>query len=293
MVTRICPLYLVSRGLLFLRECKPRDCAHEQKTNEATMFGLFKTKASSAEAAPTGAGARGAEEVPLNTRWDDSLPREVQVDADWSELLERAHTTAEAEHILDMDAFNQQLLAPAECAAIVDKAERVGFGRTNYPKAYRGNLRLIVTDIALAEALWARLAPHAPATQVDEHGTTWRAIGLNECFRLAKYFPGDEFAQHCDAPFERSAQERSMYTVNVYLNGGFEGGSTRFFADSCGGRAEIFAVRPEAGKACVFRQPPEQAYQHDGERLRSGVKYLLRTDVMYRVDRPSETSGEE
>ena len=39
---------------------------------------------------------------------------------------------------------------------------------------------------------------------------------------------------------------------------------------------------PRAGRACVFRQPPDASYMHDGEELSGGVKYLLRTDVMYR-----------
>ena len=49
-----------------------------------------------------------------------------------------------------------------------------------------------------------------------------------------------------------------------------------------GERDVDLAVAPEAGLAAVFRQPPEELLYHDGEELRRGVKYLLRTDVMYR-----------
>ena len=238
------------------------------------MFGFLRGKGKAA----------AAEEVPpLNKRWDPELPREVEVTADWRHLLADGPEAACVERVLDLDAFTQQVLAPAECEALVAEAERVGFGRTGYPKAYRGNLRLIATDAALAAALWGRIAPHIPATQTDEAGAQWDACGLNECFRLAKYFPGDEFGAHCDAAFKRDG-ERSMYTVNIYLNGGFSGGATRFY-DGNGGRgsrAPIHSVQPTPGLACMFRQPPEQAYLHDGERLHTHVKYLLRTDVMYR-----------
>ena len=58
----------------------------------------------------------------------------------------------------------------------------------------------------------------------------WEAIGCNECFRLSKYFPGDRFAPHVDTYFRRtrassdssemagSSEERSQFTVNIYLN---------------------------------------------------------------------------
>merc|ERR1719389_1337633 len=72
----------------------------------------------------------------------------------------------------------------------------------------------------------------------------------------------------------------SMLTVNIYMNGGFEGGSTRFYFE--GDKKASFAVTPSPGLCLLFRQPPGEAYYHDGEMLGSGVKYLFRSDVMYR-----------
>ena len=191
--------------------------------------------------------------------------------------------------VLDWQVYEMQLLSGAECAALIAAAEAVGFGRTTYPKAYRGNQRLVATDAALAAALWRRLAAHVPAQHTDASGAVWEAVGCNEVLRFARYSPGDEFGAHVDAAFVRSDAERSMYTVNIYLNGGFEGGATRFYDgyDDGGDRNHpgepVHALTPRQGAACVFRQPPERRFVHDGERLRSGVKYLLRTDVMYRL----------
>jgi hypothetical protein len=118
----------------------------------------------------------------------------------------------------------------------------------------------------------------------------WEASGLNDCWRLAKYYPGDQFAVHCDAAFERTAgSEMSMLTANIYLNEDFDGGRTRFFLNDDPqfewrddfGEAD-FSVLPKVGRCLLFRQPPGQSYWHEGEVLGSGRKYLLRSDVMYR-----------
>jgi hypothetical protein len=83
----------------------------------------------------------------------------------------------------------------------------------------RGNYRLITTDVPLAESLWTRMRAQLPA-HVEEGGYTWDAVGLNECFRLAKYTDGDVFGSHVDTCFQRNVNEKSMYTVNIYLNNG-------------------------------------------------------------------------
>jgi hypothetical protein len=112
--------------------------------------------------------------------------------------------------------------------------------------------------------------------------------------------------KHCDAPFIQDAETRSMLTVNIYMNdcvvpnsnnssesessdcseelssilGTFTGGRTRFYADH-DERTIIASVVPAAGKCVVFRQLPYARLLHDGEAVKSGVKYLFRTDVIY------------
>merc|ERR1712070_256039 len=56
----------------------------------------------------------------------------------------------------------------------------------------------------------------------------WHATGLNETLRFCKYKPGDFFRKHCDACFTKSEDEMSFFTCMFYLNGGFQGGATRF-----------------------------------------------------------------
>jgi len=176
------------------------------------------------------------------------------------------------------DAGVVSILSEGECCRLISAAELIGFGRTSYPQHYRGNLRLMAKDIRMAQLLWERLQPHVPETVQCEEGHDWKAVGLNEMWRLSKYFAGTRFQRHCDTNFERSQNQRSMYTVNIYLNDKFQGGKTRFYTLSDTIDAEIV---PRTGAALFFRQPPVEAYCHDGEEVHAGVKYLLRSDVMF------------
>lgn len=209
------------------------------------------------------------------------LAHEIEVTSDWGNVLEEDYVCKQPKQIKDLEVWlAANLLSENECCSLLKKAEEHGFGATDYPKSYRGNLRLITTDNSLTEAMWHRLQPLVPPT-LSLDGHLWDACGLNECWRLAKYYPGDRFGTHCDACFDRSADEMSMLTVNIYMNGGFDGGSTRFY-DGRDDPTPAFSVKPRTGLCLLFRQPPGKNYYHDGEELRSDVKYLFRSDVMYR-----------
>jgi hypothetical protein len=170
-------------------------------------------------------------------------------------------------------------MTPRECAKILILAEDQGFGSTQYPKSYRGNERLTAIDYSLADAMWARIETFVPKRLVLD-GSEWESVGLNETWRFSKYSPGDEFKIHLDGKFLRNQNEQSMFTVNAYMNADFEGGLTRFY------NAErdrvVGSVKPAIGLCLIFRQPPGARLSHDGEIVTSGIKYLARSDVMYR-----------
>ena len=80
-----------------------------------------------------------------------------------------------------------------------------------------------------------------------------------------------------------------MLTFMIYLNGGFTGGATHFLGKSentdekylgnsqLNGQTITAKVVPEAGMALVF----QHHMYHEGETLRDGTKYIMRSDLMY------------
>jgi hypothetical protein len=172
----------------------------------------------------------------------------------------------------------RDFLTADECAGWIARSESTGYDEAMITtaagqviaKGVRNNDRVIRDDPALAAAWWER----AQAFMPPAFGR-WRALGFNERFRFYRYRPGQKFAQHRDGSYERNAVENSWLTFMVYLNDGFGGGCTKFDLASL---PDPLVVQPVAGTALVFMHDRV----HTGEEVLSGVKYVLRTDVMYR-----------
>ena len=165
-----------------------------------------------------------------------------------------------------------------ECADLLRVAEAIGFkaapittgaGFVMAPDI-RNNTRVMVDDVRLAASLFERLSPSL-APRLGRY----QLVGLNERFRFYRYGPGEFFAWHRDGAFYRDDREQSLVTLMIYLNDGFEGGSTDF--DLPEGPVSIV---PERGMVLLFHHP----LRHQGAPVRRGEKLVLRTDVMYRRD---------
>eukprot|EP01102_Stenamoeba_stenopodia_P003267 TRINITY_DN1320_c0_g1_i12.p2 TRINITY_DN1320_c0_g1~~TRINITY_DN1320_c0_g1_i12.p2 ORF type:complete len:253 (-),score=43.01 TRINITY_DN1320_c0_g1_i12:1594-2352(-) len=104
----------------------------------------------------------------------------------------------------------------------------------------------------------------------------WIPKGINDCFRFTKYEKDGHFNKHCDGSYVKNDDERSVYTVMIYLSEGFSGGDTVFYGVDKKSCNELH-IRPRIGTALVFRQDTE----HAGLPVVQGVKYILRTDIMF------------
>lgn len=167
------------------------------------------------------------------------------------------------------------VLGRDECAALIERIEAAGCspapittgaGFVMRPDV-RNNTRVIIDDEALAADLFERVASRVP---VDVAG--WTVAGANERLRGYRYERGQRFAPHYDGAFERGPTEVSRLTFLIYLNDDFAGGSTDF--PELGER-----ITPRTGMALFF----QHRILNEGCAVTSGVKYVLRSDVMYRA----------
>jgi len=129
----------------------------------------------------------------------------------------------------------------------------------------------------------------------------WEPIGLNNHWRISKYFDGGHFAPHYDGSAIFSDNLRSLKTFNLYLNEGFIGGSTNFINDSqMTYRNEknlivaqeeniTYRVIPSAGMALIFNH----YILHEGEEVHGGMKYILRSDIMFARNEPPQLCDSE
>lgn len=175
------------------------------------------------------------------------------------------------------------LLSLEECEAIIRACEHDGFESlgAGFHPTYRNYTRRMYADAAAAVEIARRLARVLPEEYVDISERKWQLVGLNEGWRASKYVPGGQFEPHVDANFTRSLTERSFMTVIIYLNdvdASNQGGAT-IFPDPADRGTRLASLQPCAGDAIVF----DHSMLHAGETLRSGLKYLLRSDVMYRL----------
>ena len=173
-------------------------------------------------------------------------------------------------HIFTIDNF----WTHQECENFIAKSELIGYEPATIDtekgqiilETVRNNNRVIYKDIILADNLWKQLKQFAP-TKIGNS----KAVGLNELFRFYKYQVGQEFKRHRDQSYIRNDIEASYFTFMIYLNDNYEGGETTF---------NNLTIQPRQGTALVFLHDLE----HEGSSVRQGIKYVLRTDIMFRLE---------
>merc|ERR1712061_565029 len=107
---------------------------------------------------------------------------------------------------------------------------------------------------------------------------------LNDRFRFTFYLPGGNFAPHYDPCYAHPAGhpkegQISRITVLFYLHDVPEenGGATTF------GNSRV-ACQPRGGSALIFTQD----LLHEGGLVNAGIKYFIRTELMYKEDQEAK-----
>ncbi len=167
----------------------------------------------------------------------------------------------------------KDFLSGKECDDLINFSENQGYnpakvnihGRERMMTMVRNNERVLHKDEDFAQTYWEKLKPHC-----NEQIGNRVPVGLNEMFRFYKYGVHQRFKRHRDGSFVRNTMEKSLLTFMVYLNDDFEGGTTEF---------DDIEINPKQGMALIF----DHELKHEGKKIISGFKYVLRSDIMYRL----------
>lgn len=178
------------------------------------------------------------------------------------------------------------LLSIKRCQELIDISEAKGYEEADISyssgskmnKEYRNNERCLYTSEDLREELEVLLLNIVPPN-ITVNGKKCTFLKLSGRFRFYKYNPPQMFKKHRDAN-EPEDNGISIFTVLIYLNTAEEGGETRIFEP---GRPEKILVEAVQGRTLIFNHN----IAHTGEELKKGVKYVLRTDFIYKNDEES------
>ena len=160
-----------------------------------------------------------------------------------------------------------------------------------YAKEYRDCNRVVVMAEALANSLWkiaSKVLDLADLIDVKPYGFDnqgiWVPVGVNPCIRFTEYNKGGHFSTHKDGAFVVDDDNRSILTLQIYLNDDFRGGETIFYErdlrDKKSEDEELqnATIAPKKCRMVIFSHDID----HEGKEVLEGTKYILRTDIMFK-----------
>jgi hypothetical protein len=174
------------------------------------------------------------------------------------------------------------VLSNGECEALIEHFGKEKMNSENEVGLWDDNgttyHRVRFENLELSEKIWARIRPFIPAEYEAWNEETQsiekkHPYGLLSEMRFARYTEGGLFPLHQDGK-RHDGHHSSYLTLNVFLNGEFEGGETDFLNDDK--ETVLFSATPAAGRGALF----DQEIWHRGNKVTSGNKYLLRTYIL-------------
>lgn len=190
---------------------------------------------------------------------------------------------------------SSNFLSEKECQAWIQHAEHIiGFEHMNSPQtreyAHRECGRIQVNDWDMAQLLYNRMKPIVDEIEkqvVVSSNSTYRPICCNGNLRIYKYEKNMSFGRHYDGSdsIKRFDGGNTEITVLIYLSS-CEGGATRFYlphnkkGKQNNKNSDDIAFVPQAG-AILLHMHGDRCLEHEADPVVNGVKYVLRTDIVY------------
>jgi hypothetical protein len=234
----------------------------------------------------------------------DSNPLPVWTDdgnaIDFSVALEKPVTRVDIPEV--PGAFQLlNLLSAAEADAFVEQTEHMGFHLDSpvslpHDVRHNKNLNWVVSE-AIDRPIWQRCK-----SLVTETVRGQQARGINARFRFYRYGVGDFFSTHTDGSWPGSRvtdgkllanaypKLHSQYTCLIFLSDEYKGGRTQFLVSKTDSQRPAMASddvktisvsTPKGAALCFPHGTHPQHCLHAGETISAGVKYIIRTDILF------------
>ncbi|CAF1341956.1 unnamed protein product [Adineta steineri] len=183
------------------------------------------------------------------------------------------------------------LFTKEECEQLLNCERKNSFQKaiSNYPTYYRNNERLVIDDPKLSSYLFEKVKPYLPnQIETKSENEIWTLTELNNRLRFCKYNSNQYFHRHLDGIHYVSKRKQSKLTFMIYLNNAneFEGGRTLFYKSK--DSTDIWASYiSQQGDLMIF----DHNLWHEGEEVKNGEKFLLRSDILYTKDSDDDIKG--
>ncbi|KAK3072886.1 hypothetical protein LTR53_005989 [Teratosphaeriaceae sp. CCFEE 6253] len=197
---------------------------------------------------------------------------------------------------------------------------KIGGGRQALMEDERCCGRIIWDSSDIVDKVWKRIE-HVPEVKEIlrledvpkifgngpmKRSDVWKFSKPNERMRFLKYMGGEYFRPHCDGSYETpDRKERSYFTLHLYLSDAkpqsdadlatitteqqaraakseLVGGATTFHSINM---QRKYDVLPLMGRILLFQH---RDLLHSGDDVLQGVKYTMRTDLMYALERKAD-----
>ena len=233
----------------------------------------------------------GAENPSLPT-WANTKENEINLDENLKPKITR----------IDLDnvpgAFQLlNIFAKEECEEFIKQTEELGYledAAVSLPRTVRHNDNITwVVDDLTHDIIWDRCKDFMYDDKEIFYGK--KTLGLNKRFRFYKYSEGDFFKLHTDGSWPGSRvvnkelitdfykDRYSQMTFLILLSEDFEGGETQFVVNKNGTKELINIRTPKGGVLCFPHGLHPLHCLHSSNTISSGIKYIIRTDVLFEV----------
>jgi len=168
-----------------------------------------------------------------------------------------------------------------ECKKWIEYAENIGFQLQFHEAtkdiAYRNNYRLQFNDDNLANNIFQRISDILPdnINIIDNK----KAVTCSPNIRIYKYIKNQAFGCHIDES-NNINHLISKCTVLIYLNDIYKGGKTIFYSGTIKKKKLLHEIIPIEGRLLIHGHG-HRCLLHEGEIIEEGIKYVLRTDILY------------